>query len=76
MAESVASLLNKMEDGFSKIQMQLEALDEKLADMQNISDKVDMLEARQAFINQWSLNRLEVGLEIDSKVDKKQAKIR
>lgn len=51
MAESVASLLNKMEDGFSKIQMQLEALDEKLADMQNISDKVDMLEARQAFIN-------------------------
>ena len=71
MAESVASLLNKMEDGFSKIQMQLEALDEKLADMQNISDKVDMLEARQAFINQWSLNRLEVGLEIDLKVDKK-----
>ena len=71
MAESVASLLNKMEDGFSKIQMQLEALDEKLADMQNISDKVDMLEARQAFINQWSLNRLEIGLEIDSKVDQK-----
>ena len=37
--------MHQMQDGFSKVYMQLEALDERLQDVQSISDKVDMLEA-------------------------------
>ena len=37
--------MHQMQDGFSKVYMQLEALDERLQDVQAIGDKVDMLEA-------------------------------
>ena len=36
--------MHQMQDGFSKVYMQLEALDERLQDVQAIGDKVDMLE--------------------------------
>ena len=38
-------IINRMEDGFSKIYVQLEALDDRISEIQGISDKVDMLEA-------------------------------
>ena len=37
--------MHQMQDGFSKVYMQLEALDERLQDVQAIGDKVDSLEA-------------------------------
>lgn len=42
---AIEVIIKRMEDGFSKIYMQLEALDERMQDVQNMSDKVDMLEA-------------------------------
>ena len=42
---AIELLINRMEDGFSKIYLQLEALDERVQEIQGISDKVDMLEA-------------------------------
>ena len=38
-------LINRMEDGFSKIFVQLEAMDERMQEVQGMGDKVDMLEA-------------------------------
>ena len=42
---AVELIMNRMEDGFGKIYCQLEDLNEKIAEIQGISDKVDMLEA-------------------------------
>lgn len=42
---AIEVIIKRMEDGFAKIYMQLEALDERMQDVQNMSDKVDMLEA-------------------------------
>ena len=43
--QNLEVIINRMEDGFAKVYMHLEALDERLQDVQNMSDKVDMLEA-------------------------------
>ena len=63
-------LINRMEDGFSKIYMQLEAMDEKLQEVQGLGDKVDMLEAsvrlleNNAMGSAWT--RLEQSPSMDS----------
>ena len=42
---AIELLMNRMEDGFGKIYCQLEDLNERISEIQGISDKVDMLEA-------------------------------
>ena len=55
-------LINRMEDGFSKIYMQLEAMDERLQEVQGMGDKVDMLETSVRLLENnalgsWSLEQ-------------------